>query len=139
MRARSSFRIAAFLAAAAVTMGLSASCGPNGGASDPDRGSSADAARDARGSLDVAAEDAADSEVPTGPGDPCPPSDVIDATTFPWKPPYTKPASCTSEELDALVAFVDKTDDPQKWKDGDWTTNEGCRDCVFARRRSGRR
>ncbi len=63
----------------------------------------------------------------------CPSCDTIDATTFPWKPPSKKPGSCTSAELDAFVAFVDKTNDPQKWKDGNWTANAACRDCVFAK------
>jgi hypothetical protein len=68
----------------------------------------------------------------TGPGT-CPTTEVIDATTFPWKPPTLAPGSCTEAELDAFVAFVEKTDDPQKWKDGTWTTNPACRDCVFAK------
>jgi hypothetical protein len=63
----------------------------------------------------------------------CPTPDVIDATTFPWKPPSVTPGACTEGELDAFVAFVEKTDDPQKWKDGNWTTNAACRDCVFAK------
>ena len=63
----------------------------------------------------------------------CPTQEVIDATTFPWKPPTLAPGSCTEGELAAFVAFVEKTDDPQKWKDGTWTTNDACRNCVFAK------
>ena len=58
--------------------------------------------------------------------------DDIDATTFPWKPPMVVPGACAEADLDAFVAFVAVTDDPQKWKDGTWTTNETCRSCVFA-------
>lgn len=71
-------------------------------------------------------------EEDSGPGT-CPTTDVIDATTFPWKPPTLAPGSCTEGELAAFVAFVEKTDDPQKWKDGTWTTNDACRNCVFAK------
>jgi hypothetical protein len=63
----------------------------------------------------------------------CPVKDVIDATTFPWKPPTKAPGSCTEKELADFVAFVEKTDDPQKWKGGTWTTNDACRNCVFAK------
>ena len=59
-------------------------------------------------------------------------TEAIDATTFPWSPPRVLPGSCSLEDLTALVAFVEKTDDPQKWKDGAWTTTETCRSCVFA-------
>lgn len=57
--------------------------------------------------------------------------DEIDATKFPWKPPAVLPGSCSNEDLASFVAFVKSADDPQKWKDGAWTTNETCRSCVF--------
>ncbi len=75
-----------------------------------------------------------DVVVPDGasPGMACP-TDVIDATTFPWMPPRLSPKTCTQDDLDALVAFVDVTSDPQKWHMGPWTSNEACRECVFAK------
>ncbi len=116
------------VAAGSVGTGCSSTTTVEGDGGGSSSGSS-DAAKDVQ-KTDTGASSSGDPD--TGPGV-CPTTDVIDATTFPWKPPYKKPGSCTSAELDAFVAFVDKTDDPQKWKDGNWTANAACRDCVFAK------
>lgn len=77
---------------------------------------------------DVAVESAVDAGAKG-----CPSADVIDATKLPWKPPTPPQAVCTEKELTQLVAFVDKSSDPQSWQSGDWTTNAACRACVFAK------
>jgi len=64
---------------------------------------------------------------------PCPSTNEIDATTFPWNPPTRLPGSCTEAELDAFVKHVAANDDPAKWKAGAWTDSEACRSCVFAK------
>ncbi|MBS2017189.1 MAG: hypothetical protein JST00_30170 [Deltaproteobacteria bacterium] len=90
-----------------------------------------------RGIVDATSDRTKDSGRQEDPGSgggggwPCPSPDAINATTFPWKPPSKTPGACTEGELQSFVAFVEKTDDPQKWKDG--ITNAACRDCVFAK------
>jgi len=67
----------------------------------------------------------------SGPG--CGNTEVIDATSFPWKPPTRAPGSCTAAEVGAMIAFVDATPSATFDQLQASITNVACRECVFAK------
>lgn len=91
-------------------------------------GSSGEAGKTEAGKTDTGTSSGEDS----GPAV-CPTTETIDATTFPWKPPTRAPGSCTDNEVDAMISFIEKTPSATFKQLQDSITNAACRDCVFAK------
>src|SRR5205085_11083539 len=59
----------------------------------------------------------------------CPSTTPIDATSLPYAPPAVSPGACTTTDVDAFIAFVDKDGDPRDWKSV--LSTPACKSCVF--------
>ena len=66
---------------------------------------------------------------PEDPSGQCPTTSPIDYSNLPYSPPAVLPGACTRAEVDNLIAFIEKENDPRDWKAS--IGSPSCRSCVF--------